>query len=59
MATAGRKLEEMAKLAMKMEEEGASAEHMKQMVFVSFPYEYLFICSKCFHPFSGRDNLIS
>ena len=33
MATAGRKLEEMAKIAMKMEEEGASGEHMKQMVF--------------------------
>ena len=33
MATAGRKLEEMAKLAMKMEQEGASGEHMKQMVF--------------------------
>lgn len=32
MATAGRKLEEMAKLAIMMEEEGVSSDHMKQMV---------------------------
>ena len=32
LATAGRKLEEMAKLAIMMEEEGVSGDHMKQMV---------------------------
>jgi hypothetical protein len=32
MATAGRKLEEMAKLASMMEQEGISGDHMKQMV---------------------------
>lgn len=58
MATAGRKLEEMAKLAMKMEEEGASAEHMKQMVFLSFPYEYFSLVKSVSH-FSGQDNQIS
>jgi len=31
MATAGRKLEEMAQMAMRMEEDGVSGEHMKQM----------------------------